>query len=423
MEWLTYSQTGLRQAARYLLGMRLAIIITMLVAIAVAESRLALAHRAEALLLCLLYGVLATLGWLWFSRRPPASPIPASLSLATDLALIGLWLYLTGGYTNPLVSLLLLPIAVAIILVPGRHGIVLTISGVLVYTALVRWHVPAIEHQHHDSNLAQLHLVGMWATFALTAAILLLVVGTLAHQLRTQQQQLAQFRENRLRDEQIIALGLSAASVAHRLGTPLNTLTLLLGEVRSATEHSQNPHLDDDLTLMEQQLTLCSDHLNQLTQAAVQARSAQTDVLTASTWLHRLRESCTLLWPAGPIHWAAPWPDAHIAVDATLDQAVLNLLANALTASPQWVNVSCRATGNDGIELIVEDHGEGLESALSGAPGQDIVESRDGLGVGLFLSNATIQRLGGNLRARVNDRGTTMMIYLPTVNPAVSGVL
>src|SRR5690554_8015029 len=52
MEWLTHSQTGFRQAARYLLGMRLAIITTQLVAIAVAESVITLAHRAEALLVC-----------------------------------------------------------------------------------------------------------------------------------------------------------------------------------------------------------------------------------------------------------------------------------------------------------------------------------------------------------------------------------
>jgi two-component system sensor histidine kinase RegB len=404
MEWLTHSQTGFRQAARYLLGMRLAIIVTLLVAVAVAETTITLAHRAEALLLCLLYGVLATLGWLWFSRRPPASAFFVSLTLAADLVLIGFWLYLTGGYTNPLVSLLLLPIAVAIILVPGRQGIVLTVSGILVYTALVLWHTPAIEHQHHGSDLAQLHLVGMWVTFALTAAILLLVVGTLARQLRAQQSQLGQFRENRLRDEQIISLGLSAAAVAHRLGTPLNTMTLLLG-------------------MMQQQLALCSGHLQQLTQAAIEARNAKLENLAVSTWLKRLRESATLLWPAGPIRWADECPEATVAVDATLDQAVLNLLANALTASPQWVAVSCQRADNARVEIIVEDHGDGLESAFAGAPGEDVVDSRNGLGVGLFLSNATIQRLGGHLRARVSDQGTTMVIDLPMSGAPSTGVI
>ncbi|MGO1232238.1 MAG: sensor histidine kinase [Marinobacter sp.] len=426
MEWLTHSQTGYQQAARYLLAMRLAIIASALVAVAVAETVIALPHRAEALLLCLLYAVLATLGWLWFSRQPPAHSLTVTLTLAGDLALISAWLYFTGGYTNPLVSLLLLPIAVAIILVPLRQSIALTLAGIGAYTALVMWHAPVMPggHMHEDNagHLAELHLGGMWVTFALTAAILLLVVGTLARRLRMQQSQLSKFRENRLRDEQIISLGLSAAAVAHRLGTPLNTMTLLLDEIRGQADNPDKPELADDFDLMEQQLNLCSQHLQQLTRAAVEAKTAHIEVLPVSAWVARLRESATLLWPAGPIHWPEQYPAAAVAIDATLDQAVLNLLANALTASPRWVSVSTRLAEPDRLELIVEDRGNGFETTLQDIPGEAIVESQNGLGVGLFLSNATIQRLGGNLRARAETTGTTMVIDLPIARDNPSGV-
>ncbi len=410
MEWLTHSQTGFQQSARYLLGMRLTLVVLQLIAIGVAEAMVTLAHRTEALILCLVYAVVATLGWLWFTRRPPRSTATVSLVLTIDLLLIGAWLYFTGGYTNPLVSLLLLPIAVAIILVPLSHSIAVTVAGVAVYTCLVVWHTP-LTHEHHSANLAQLHLVGMWVTFAITAAILLLVVGALARRLRQQQSQLAQVRETRLRDEQVIALGLSAAAVAHRLGTPLNTMTLLVDEMKATVP--DNDLIADDLALMEQQLGLCSGHLQQLSSAAMQARTAQLEILTAHDWMMRLRESATLLWPGATIEWQQPFPDCLVAVDATLDQAVLNLLANAVTASPFWVGISGREAGGGRLEVIVEDRGDGLESALEGALGEQVVSSENGLGVGLFLSNATIQRLGGTLKARVTAQGTTMIIDLP----------
>jgi len=398
--------------------MRLAVVGLQLTALAVAETVVTLAHRAEALMLCLLYGVLATLGWLWFTRRPPRSPSSVSAGLALDLVLIGGWLFLTGGYTNPLVSLLLLPIAVAIILVPLSQSIALTLSGIAVYTALVIWHTP-ITNEHHNANLAQLHLAGMWVTFAMTAAILLLVVGALARRLRQQQEQLSTIRETRLRDEQIIALGLSAAAVAHRLGTPLNTMTLLVDEIRSAFP---DPDLADDLNLMEQQLGLCGAHLQQLSSAAVQAKSAQLENLQAQDWVARLRESATLLWPAAPVEWSTAVPDCRVAVDATLDQAILNLLANALTASPSWVAVSMRCTEPNRVEMVVEDRGDGLEDAFQETPGEQIVGSENGLGVGLFLSNATIQRLGGTLKARVDQYGTTMIIDLPATGAVNAGM-
>jgi two-component system sensor histidine kinase RegB len=410
MEWLTHSQTGFQQAARYLLGMRLTLVALQLIAIAVAETMVPLAHRAEALILCLVYAVVATLGWLWFTRRPPRSARAVSLTLISDLLLIGSWLYLTGGYTNPLVSLLLLPIAVAIILVPLGQSIAVTIAGIAVYTSLVLWHTP-LTQEHHSANLAQLHLVGMWVTFAITAAILLLVVGALARRLRQQQSQLADIRETRLRDEQIIALGLSAAAIAHRLGTPLNTMTLLVEEMKSTVTGESS--LADDLSLMEKQLGLCSGHLQQLSTAAMQAKTSQLEILTARDWIMRLRESATLLWPGAAMEWQQPLPGCPVAVDATLDQAVLNLLANAVTASPSWVAISAREGTGGRLEMIVEDHGDGLESSLEGALGEQVVSSENGLGVGLFLSNATIQRLGGTLKARVTAEGTTMIIDLP----------
>jgi len=417
MKWLTHSQTGFRQTARYLLGMRLAIVAIQLIALAIAEALVTLSHPTQALLLCMLYGILTTLGWLWFTRRPPATALAVSVGLAVDLLLIGAWLSMTGGYTNPLTSLLLLPIAVAIILVPLNQSIALTVFGIAVYTALVIWHTPVMDSHHHDVNLAQLHLFGMWVTFVLTSAILLLVVGSLARRLRRQQAQLSLIRETRLRDEQVIALGLSAAGVAHRLGTPLNTMALLIEEMRSDRDLD---NLDDDLNLMEQQLQLCTGHLHKLSEAAVQAKTSQLETLSVEQWLMRLRESATLLWPAGALEWSMDFPDARVAVDATLDQAILNLLDNALTASPSWVRVSARETDRKTVEIVVEDHGDGLETTLQEAgPGQSVVDSDNGLGMGLFLSNATIQRLGGSLKAQVNQDGTTMIIELPQSQPEV----
>jgi two-component system sensor histidine kinase RegB len=410
MQWLTPSRTGFRQAALYLLNMRLAIVAIQLVAMAVAEYMLTLSYQSAALILVIAYGIIATLGWFWFTRYPPRSSAMISLGLTLDLVLIGGWIFLTGGYTNPLISLLLLPIAMTIILVPLYQSIVITLIGVSIYTSLMIWHAP-VTYDHHHTDLAQLHLFGMWITFVITAIIFLLVVGALARRLQRNQVQLAHIRENRLRDEQIITMGLSAASVAHRLGTPLNTLMLLVEEMKANDEAGKS--VADDLALMQNQLELCNSHLHQLSAAAMHAKNAQLEVIPVSSWMMRLRESATLLWPAAPIEWVMPFPDQPVTVDATLDQAILNVLANALKASPMWVAVSVESTLDDGVEIIVKDRGEGMEKAFQESAGEQVVMSENGLGVGLFLSNATIQRLGGSLKAQTGQQGTTMVIALP----------
>ncbi len=409
MEWLTQSQSGYRRASRYLLAMRLSVVGMQLVTLVVTHTVVPRYFTLSALMLCALYAAFSALSYTWFVRRPPTTAWVVGASLVTDLALIAGWLLLTGGYANPLTSLLLLPIAVGIVLLPLRQGIGLTLIGILAYAVQMRWPSSMAGH-HHSGDLAQLHLLGMGVAFALTAVILLLVVGALVRQIREQQTQLSRTREARLRDEQVIALGLSAAGVAHRLGTPLNTVALLIEEMRA----NRPPHSErEDLDLMEQQINLCCDHLQQLSDAAVQVRSARTERIGADRWMARLMESATLLWPSGAIEWRRPFPTTAIAVDATLDQAILNLVDNALSASPDWVAVSVRETGESAVAIVVEDRGSGSDRLDEAGLGNDVVRSEQGLGVGLLLSNATIQRLGGTLKAISTPRGTTMIIELP----------
>jgi two-component system sensor histidine kinase RegB len=77
-----------------------------------------------------------------------------------------------------------------------------------------------------------LHLQGMWRKFMLTVALVAVFVGALAAALRRRDAELAQAREQRLRDEQLFALGLQAASAAHDLATPLASVRLTLDELQ-----------------------------------------------------------------------------------------------------------------------------------------------------------------------------------------------
>ena len=415
MQTTTISQASFQQASRYLLTMRLSMVTAELIVLAFAIP-FYLFHIGliPATITSLSHLVFAFAANRWMQRSPPGQDWPVSLSLLADLILLGVWLYFTGGYTNPLTSLLLLPLAMAIILVPMPHGLMLACTSVLIYRLLMFSYEPAMIHAHDSPFLEQLHLRGMWMAFILTAIVLLLVTGSLVRKLRAQEGLLARAREERLRDEQIIALGLSAATVAHRIGTPLNTMTLLVSDMKQQPEAQG---LEADLALLENQLALCGTQLKQLSDAAAEVRDSRLEIISLQRWLQRLRESTTLLWPAAEIQWDKSIPETDITVDATLDQAVLNIIANALRESPDYVRIGAREN-NGSITLSIEDHGKGLDESFPHPPGNHITRSESGLGIGLFLSNATIQRLGGKLSAQLESSGTTMNIELPEAHHA-----
>ena len=98
----------------------------------------------------------------------------------------------------------------------------------------------------------------------------------------------------------------------------------------------------------------------------------------------------------------------------TIEQSIINLLNNAADASPESVEASIQWTP-DRATIDIRDHGSGLDINHIDNLGQAFVTHKDdGLGLGLFLSRATLTRFGGTVSLRnAPDGGTHTQITLP----------
>jgi len=84
--------------------------------------------------------------------------------------------------------------------------------------------------------------------------------------------------------------------------------------------------------------------------------------------------------------------------DPALRPALLNLLNNAADASPQRIEVDARCDA-DRLTLTISDHGPGLTPEAAARAGSAFFTTKEeGRGLGLFLANATLERLGGKVR-------------------------
>jgi two-component system sensor histidine kinase HydH len=120
--------------------------------------------------------------------------------------------------------------------------------------------------------------------------------------------------------------------------------------------------------------------------------------------------------------WPAQLPQAQADAPA-LEQALDNLIANALDAMPQ---------GGE-LRLSVEPRGQGLRVTVAdtgvGISPEDLervftpfhTTKRTGLGVGLPLARRSIERLGGSLRLESTaGAGTRALLDLPLNPPPTS---
>ena len=373
-------------------------------------------------------------------QERPAGDDELLAQLLVDVAALGLLLYFAGGSANPFVSLFLVPITIAATALPARHAWFMAGATTLAYTFLMFWNLPlpppqgemaeldtllarasgvAPEHAGHASGFA-LHVLGMWLNFVVSAVVVALFLTRMAAALKVREKELAAAREAALRNEQILALGTLAAGAAHKLGTPLATMAVVLRETELT--HGGNPELREDLALLRTQVDECKKILSQTLASAGQARDDTSAQLPLDAYLERLLEEWQLIRPRVTIQAVLDGtrPAPSVATDRTLEQALLNLLDNAADASPEGLEFLAQ-WDRSRLTINILDRGPGIDRDVAARIGEAFFSTKQnsaeslrgtngtsgGLGIGFFLSNATLERFGGRVELTPREAGGT----------------
>ncbi|MDP3535641.1 ATP-binding protein [Halomonas sp. M1] len=354
-------------------------------------------------------GVLNIATW-WRLGRPRAVKHIEYLShLLADVAGLTLLFYFSGGSTNPFITYYLVPVTIAAATLPWRHAWTVAACSMAGYTFLMFYYhpIPQLGHINSDGPLS-LHVLGMWLNFGLSAGLVTFFIYKMAHALRNRDKALSLTRESALRNEQVLAVATQAAGTAHELGTPLSTMAVLLKEMQD--EAPRDSVLQQDIALLRQQVDVCKSRLQHLVTNADRRRMAEPEVLDAEVWLAGVVQRWLVIRPDVSHHFdvnekrGRPW----LAVDATLDQALTNLLNNAADANPEQIAIRLDWQ-EESVIIDIRDHGPGIAMSIADQLGDTFVSTKSkGMGIGLFLTHATINRFGGGVRLYNHPEGGTL---------------
>ncbi|WP_049053346.1 ATP-binding protein [Achromobacter xylosoxidans] len=314
--------------------------------------------------------------------------------LLVDMAVLAWMVGWSGGLSNPFGMMFLILTALAALALPRNWALAAALAGISGYFAAAILGQPL----RGDVNTHTLLLWGLGANFLISVVVVLVFTTRLAADLRA--------RERFTRNEGIVALATHAAAMAHELNTPLATMTLLADEIAAEVKE---PELKQDVATLSQLLALCRERIRNL-------------AVPTAVDLVRVVGQWRLIRPTIDLQRSGTLP-ASLRVDpaiAHLLQALLNNAADAgEAASEPRVDLHLEY-GYGALRGEVRDYGRGFDPDQTLLPATSLFNSGKpgGLGVGLALSHATVEQMGGEMTMTAADGGgTRIRFYLPLGSP------
>jgi len=369
--------------------------------------------------------------------------------LSVDVIALTILLYYGGGSTNPFVSLYLLPLVIAAATLPGRYTWGMAALTAACYSLLMVYYIPLPHIHQHGEDAFDIHVMGMWLGFVISVVVVAYFVVQMAQVVRSRDEMLARVREEILRNERIVALGIQAAGAAHEMGTPLSTMAVVIGELQH--DAADQPALHDSLAILDEQVRGCKRILDKIMANAQDSGAILPQ--SVDELMAEVLDEWQLLRPTAQYHYSSLTPDGTTShstklpkdgsqaagypglplpgeeqgrpggvpapllnADVTLRAALMNLLNNAADAGPQPIEIHARWDSSS-FTLEIRDHGQGLsEEAALKAGSAFFTTKTEGRGLGLFLANATIERMGGTVRLfNRAEGGAATVLTLPVI--------
>ena len=350
------------------------------------------------------------------ARETPAWTLGALMAL--DVVLLSGLLFFTGGPNNPFSFLFLVPISLATLILTAAWTWALVLLSLGCSAVLFVWNRPLDLGPSHAAHMA-MHLRGMWVAFGVSAAFIVYFLRRIRRALALREAELAASRNLAARRERLASLATLAAGAAHELSTPLSTIAVVAKELeRALATLALPPGVADDVRLVRGEVERCRAILQRLCVDAGEIMGEAFARVPVDELVGRA------------IAGLEPRPEILAELDAGVRglalevppraalQALQSVLKNAQDASPPGRPVTCAVTRvGDRIEFTVRDHGPGMSPEILARVGEPFFTTKPagrGMGLGLFLARAVVERLGGAVTLDGGGvLGTTARIAVP----------
>ena len=370
----------------------------------------------EALVIILLSIVINFYSYFEERKNKTISNIKAFLFLLFDTLQLGILLFLTGGIINPFSILILAPVITSASYLPALLTVVLSLISIITIIVLNFFFIPL--DLGNQFIIPQIYNFGVVISLIITVIFIAIYAYLFASSSRKISNALSVSKLQILNQKKITEVGSLSAAAAHELGTPLNTIFLILSDLLKNEKLNEDQNIYKDIKLLKSQAERCKKILKKLSQNPLKLKDNFFEKVKISDLIkinfdkfnkNKELRICDIILK----------PEPEIIFRDEMMYALGNIIQNAIFHSKKFVTVELNYHKKN-VEILIKDDGIGFSKDIVDRLGEPYIsKNNNGMGLGIFISKNLIENMGGKIKF-YNSKGNSGIVEIIFENSILS---
>ena len=328
-------------------------------------------------------------------KNKSISNIKAFSFLLFDTLQLGFLLFLTGGIINPFSILILAPVITSASYLPAFMTVVLSAISIGIIIILNFYFIPL--NLGAKFYLPEIYSFGLVASLIITVIFFAIYAYLFASSSRKISNALSVSKLQILNQKKMTEVGSLSAAAAHELGTPLNTIFLIINDLLKEKILTDNKNIAKDIILLKSQAERCREILQRFSKNPLKLKDKFLEKVKITDLIkinfEKFNKNKKLIIKKNPID-----DEPEIIFKDEIMYALGNIIQNAILYSNTNVTAELNYD-NLYVKIIIIDDGDGFSKDIIDKLGEPYIsKNNQGMGLGIFIAKNLIENMGGNIK-------------------------
>ena len=335
------------------------------------------------------------------------------LFLCFDILQISILISFNGGYTNPFIFIILAPIAIAASYLTLERIIVILSLALVCFALIFNFFIDLPEMVR--PNISIQYSLGIMISLFISSIFLVFYLYYFSLNYKSTQKAY-ELASKQLQDEkELLKVGGLAAAAVHELGTPLNTINLIIGDFDQ--DQQLQKKYGNDIDTLKVELDRCKAILKELsTNPESKEISNEISNMSLDAYVQSLSEQFRSNYRAIEIDYRSDDNSKNINIQITpeLNIAMNNIIKNAISFAEKEILIISESEGSQ-YTIKIRDDGPGFDKKFIANFGKPFYSSRPekgvNMGLGLFITKQMIENLNGEILVQNNNGAEVTLLW------------